>query len=949
MQLVDWLDDLCVRFIINLPQEELESVERICFQIEEAQWFYEDFIRPADPSLPQLHLSEFASRLMKHCPLTADYSDDLHALAFKQFMAYKTRVPVRGAILLDETMDKILLVKGYKKNATWSFPRGKINKDEDDLICAIREVWEETGYDIQKAGLVPLDRNVHSIDVTMREQHLRMFVFRAVPLDTPFEPQTRKEISKIQWYKLSNLPTYHNKKRPQYTNDGPAVDTISANKLYMVAPFLPALKKWINQQRKVDSQRPFQLGVNPADLQDAPSDVPPDEDRDVPLSQAQAADPADELKRLLSLSAAPQQPTSSAPPQHTAPVVGGLQADALLAMLRGFPSSAAQPDASTLPTTPMEQILGQPHQPHTPQTHHVKSSPHATQQPPPEFPFSPNRQAVHNATRFMDHSGSNGYQNPHPRDHSLAHPPPPGFAQPQPQSQQQQQQQPIFPNSPRANHMQVHPSQQHPSQSSGPQHIMSLSEPQGHGAIAHGPAAPKASQLPPPNMNSHAMSLLNAFKTPSLHQQQQQQQQQLQQQQAQQQQLQQQQFQYQQQHYAHSQHLGQLRQPPAQLNSPQFQHTQLAMESSDGHAPSSGLPQGLTPGSIPQTGRSRSLHQNSLLEMFKSPKEQKASLVVPPSESGSNHNQHRAVSLQAATPIDPIQVSTAEPSASPIKQRSVTLAMMTRTLPKAREPSPSKANQARQGSKNVEPRFPAKAAALQAQRSSIGNLAPEGQQKMAQSEAIIKPSMTILPRPGSRPESAHKVSAMPPPNSVPSPRKGRSSRASERSSGPNLTILQRSSVSRGAAPSVTEQIATPSVPQKEASTIPFQPQLLRRPKPDGPGVMGASPVNRSTPPLSSSSNDQRDTLLALFSKSGQGKSNPLGPAAAGSGPHSSGSASPLPTNPAAFRSRIASNASVVSNGDGLKSPATPVEAKGFLLDYLNGVVKGEQYRGTKRL
>jgi mRNA-decapping enzyme subunit 2 len=193
MQLVDWLDDLCVRFIINLPQEELESVARICFQVEEAQWFYEDFIRPTDPSLPSLNLRDFCLRIFQHCPLLSTFSDSQHTAAYQEFLAYKTRVPVRGAILLNHDMDQVLLVKGWKKSATWSFPRGKINKDEPDLDCAIREVWEETGYDIAAAGLATDDQKY--IDVTMREQHLRMFVFRSVPLDTYFEPKTRKEIS----------------------------------------------------------------------------------------------------------------------------------------------------------------------------------------------------------------------------------------------------------------------------------------------------------------------------------------------------------------------------------------------------------------------------------------------------------------------------------------------------------------------------------------------------------------------------------------------------------------------------------------------------------------------------------------------------------------------------------------------------------------------------------
>lgn len=32
------------------------------------------------------------------------------------------------------------MVKGYQKGASWSFPRGKINKDEPEADCAVREV-----------------------------------------------------------------------------------------------------------------------------------------------------------------------------------------------------------------------------------------------------------------------------------------------------------------------------------------------------------------------------------------------------------------------------------------------------------------------------------------------------------------------------------------------------------------------------------------------------------------------------------------------------------------------------------------------------------------------------------------------------------------------------------------------------------------------------------------
>jgi mRNA-decapping enzyme subunit 2 len=152
-------------------------------------------------------------------------------------------------------MEKVLLVRGWKKGASWSFPRGKINRDEKDLDCAIREVYEETGYDLKAAGLVSYNAqngDVKAIDITMREQHMRLFVFRGVPLDTHFEPRTRREIGGIEWYNVKDLPGFkRNKGQP-----GHGLNDATSTKFYMVAPFLGHLKKWIGQQLK--------RGANPA-------------------------------------------------------------------------------------------------------------------------------------------------------------------------------------------------------------------------------------------------------------------------------------------------------------------------------------------------------------------------------------------------------------------------------------------------------------------------------------------------------------------------------------------------------------------------------------------------------------------------------------------------------------------------------------------------------------
>lgn len=224
------LEDLSSRFILNLPDEELSSLERICFQVEQAHWFYEDFVREQNPNFPSLPLKKFSAMLFHACPLLHQWSHD-HEQAFNTFMQYKTRVPVCGAIMLNDTWEKCLLVKGWKSSSGWGFPKGKINEDEPPPTCAIREVLEETGYNL--AGEINPD---DVIEMSIREQKISLFIVPGVPEDFPFKTKTRKEISKIEWFKLTDLPTWKRSKA-------------SAGKFYLISPFISALKTFINERK----------------------------------------------------------------------------------------------------------------------------------------------------------------------------------------------------------------------------------------------------------------------------------------------------------------------------------------------------------------------------------------------------------------------------------------------------------------------------------------------------------------------------------------------------------------------------------------------------------------------------------------------------------------------------------------------------------------------------
>eukprot|EP00164_Ancoracysta_twista_P022480 GFYU01041416.1.p1 GENE.GFYU01041416.1~~GFYU01041416.1.p1 ORF type:complete len:247 (-),score=45.82 GFYU01041416.1:198-938(-) len=215
-------DDLCVRFVINIPPEELQYFERLCFQIEQAHWFYDDFYREENTKLPAMSMKEFASKMFAMCEPLAPYKNHVPEMLLS-FSEYKRNVPVYGCILLNPGLDKCLLVKGWTARSSWGFPKGKINKNEEQISCAAREVTEECGFDVS-----PYIKEEDAIELVIKQQKIRLYIIPYIPEDTHFEPQTRKEISKIEWHKIDDIPA-----------GKPDDSTPKKGNYFMVGPFLP--------------------------------------------------------------------------------------------------------------------------------------------------------------------------------------------------------------------------------------------------------------------------------------------------------------------------------------------------------------------------------------------------------------------------------------------------------------------------------------------------------------------------------------------------------------------------------------------------------------------------------------------------------------------------------------------------------------------------------------
>ncbi|KAJ1408556.1 Dcp2, box A domain-containing protein [Ochromonadaceae sp. CCMP2298] len=219
------LDDVEARFLYNLPHSELEQTDRLFFQIEQAYWFYEDFKADKFSHLPHFaNLKTFATKLFSHSELLSKLGGKFTEL-FTVFKDYKSKIPVYGVIMLNPKMTKAVLVCDYN-GKSWTFPRGKIDENESEYACAVREAFEETGFDT-----TPYTREEDNLISFHDGKQIKLYVASNVPESTVFTIMCRKEISKVEFHPLDNLP-----------------------KTYAVHPFLEKLKRWTNQRKNKGKQ-----------------------------------------------------------------------------------------------------------------------------------------------------------------------------------------------------------------------------------------------------------------------------------------------------------------------------------------------------------------------------------------------------------------------------------------------------------------------------------------------------------------------------------------------------------------------------------------------------------------------------------------------------------------------------------------------------------------------
>ncbi|CAF2962071.1 unnamed protein product [Rotaria sp. Silwood2] len=230
------LDDLCSRFIINIPAEQRDDLVRVLFAVELAHWFYIDFYCEDDDDLYICNIREFAQQIFQHCPFLRDYVHNLDSI-LSRWRGYKLSVPTYGAVLIDPTYEHILLVRGFYNRESWGFPKGKVQENESPLKCAIREVMEEVGFDMKERAF-----DDQYLERDLNGQLIRLYIVKQVPLDTKFAPKTKNEIKEMRWFPIADLPCHRHDTISQIQLN------ITPKAFFMVIPFIKDLRRWINQE-----------------------------------------------------------------------------------------------------------------------------------------------------------------------------------------------------------------------------------------------------------------------------------------------------------------------------------------------------------------------------------------------------------------------------------------------------------------------------------------------------------------------------------------------------------------------------------------------------------------------------------------------------------------------------------------------------------------------------
>lgn len=125
--------------------------------------------------------------------------------ALQKFKA-RLHVVVAGGGLVFNERDELLMIF---RRGKWDLAKGKLDKGEKLIDCAVREVEEETGVRIQQVETEPLmtyHAYYHKGKDCLKETG--WYIMQAEPNQTKLIPQTEEDIEHVLWVPRTEIAKY---------------------------------------------------------------------------------------------------------------------------------------------------------------------------------------------------------------------------------------------------------------------------------------------------------------------------------------------------------------------------------------------------------------------------------------------------------------------------------------------------------------------------------------------------------------------------------------------------------------------------------------------------------------------------------------------------------------------------------------------------------------------
>ncbi len=192
------IEELLQKFLdtssVNIDDEII-----LLHQLQKAYWCYIDNIMHQE-NLPEFTEEEFFIRCFqqsKQFKLQKDYVVTIYN-AFKQYL---DGIPVAGCVLVNKKCTKVVMIKSkvYEK-VYFDFPKGKAERNESTINCAIRETWEEIGVIVDNKIT---DR--HKIEFIYKGKQMTLYFIFGLDDDEDFKILNNKEVEQVLWVHVNDL------------------------------------------------------------------------------------------------------------------------------------------------------------------------------------------------------------------------------------------------------------------------------------------------------------------------------------------------------------------------------------------------------------------------------------------------------------------------------------------------------------------------------------------------------------------------------------------------------------------------------------------------------------------------------------------------------------------------------------------------------------------------